>query len=411
MRVEMNYRNLLKGGLAAAMAFTMAACSSNSGSASGSTDSQSSGDAGDAGKTAFKLGGSGPLTGGAAVYGTAVYNALKIAVDEVNAAGDVQFELDFQDDAHDPEKAVTAYGVLKDNGMQLSVLTVTSAPGAAVAPLYDEDNIFAITPSGSSLAVIYADQANKTGAYGNCFQMCFTDPNQGSASAVYLNDHADLGSKIAVIFKSDDNYSSGINDTFQAEAQELGLDVVYTGSFTEDSATDFSVQLTQAKDAGADLVFLPIYYDPASLILTQANGMGYAPTFFGCDGLDGLLTLEGFDKALAEGVYMLTPFSADAADDRTQNFVKKYKDLYGETPNQFAADAYDCVFAIAQALKNGNATPDMSTDELTDILVKQFTSMTYDGITGESMTWSETGEVTKAPQAVIIKDGVYVGAE
>ena len=409
MRVEMNYRRLFKGGLAAVTALAMAACSS--GSPSGSSDSSSASGSSDAAAAAFKLGASGPTTGGAAVYGNAVKNAAEIAVEEINAKGGIQFELNFQDDAHDPEKADTAYGVLKDWGMQVSMLTVTSGPGQAVAPRYDEDNIFAVTPSGSSLAVIYADTTNMTGSYGNVFQMCFTDPNQGTASADYLAAHKDLGDKIGILYKNDDNYSTGIYEKFVEEAAVKGLDIVYEGSFTSDSETDFTVQLSQAQEAGVNLLFLPIYYDPASLILTQANSMDYAPTFFGCDGMDGILSLEGFNAELAEGLYMLTPFSADATDEKTVNFVKKYQDKTGETPNQFAADAYDVVYALAQALEEAGATPDMSASDICDLLVPVFTSMTFDGITGEGMTWAETGEVSKSPTAVIIENGVYVGVE
>ena len=360
---------------------------------------------------AIKLGGSGPLTGGAAVYGQAVKLAAEIAVEEINAKGGLQFELNFQDDAHDPEKAVTSYGVLKDWGMQVSLATVTSAPGAAVSQMYKDDNIFGITPSGSSLAVIYQDPDNAANPYGNVFQMCFTDPNQGVASADYFAGHPDLGSKIAVIYKNDDNYSSGIFAKFKAQAETNGLEIVYEGTFDDSNASDFSVQLTKAQAAEADIVYLPIYYDPASLILTQANQMGYAPTFFGTDGMDGILTLEGFDTSFAEGVYLLTPFSADADDDLTKNFVESYKARKGgEVPNQFAADAYDCVYAIAQACEAAGVTADMSASDICDALVKQFTSMTFAGLTGQS-TWAESGEVSKSPKAVVIKDGVYVSAD
>lgn len=360
---------------------------------------------------AIKIGGSGPLTGGAAVYGQAVKLAAEIAVEEINAKGGLQFELNFQDDAHDPEKAVTSYGVLKDWGMQVSLATVTSAPGAAVSQMYKDDNIFGITPSGSSLAVIYQDPDNAANPYGNVFQMCFTDPNQGVASADYFAGHPDLGSKIAVIYKNDDNYSSGIFAKFKAQAETNGLEIVYEGTFDDSNASDFSVQLTKAQAAEADIVYLPIYYDPASLILTQANQMGYAPTFFGTDGMDGILTLEGFDTSFAEGVYLLTPFSADADDDLTKNFVESYKARKdGEVPNQFAADAYDCVYAIAQACEAAGVTADMSTSDICDALVKQFTSMTFAGLTGQS-TWAESGEVSKSPKAVVIKDGVYVSAD
>ena len=408
-------RKFVKTTLAVAMTVCMAAamtaCGSGSSSGSSSGSAAPAENAADTGAK-IKIGGSGPLTGPAAVYGNAVKNAAEIAVDEINAKGGIQFELDMEDDAHDPEKAVTAYGVLKDWGMQVSLATVTSSPGAAVSPSYAADKIFAITPSGSSTAVIFQDPDNQTGAYGNVFQMCFTDPNQGTASADYISTHTDLGSKVAVIYKNDDNYSKGIHDTFVAEAAAKNVEVVYEGTFDDSNAQDFTVQLGQAQSAGADIVFLPIYYDPASLILTQANQMGYKPTFFGVDGMDGILTLEGFDKSLAEGVYLLTPFSADATDELTVNFVNAYKEKCGgEIPNQFAADAYDCVYAIAQACEAAGITADMSPEDICAKLTEQFTTMTFSGLTGSELTWNENGEVTKSPKAVVIQNGVYVGVQ
>ena len=217
--------------------------------------------------------------------------------------------------------------------------------------------------------------------------------------------------KVAIIYKNDDNYSKGIHDTFVAEAAAKSLAVVYEGTFDDSNAQDFTVQLGKAQEAGADILFLPIYYDPASLILTQANGMGYKPTFFGVDGMDGILGLEGFDTSLAEGVYLLTPFSADATDELTVNFVNKYKEKFGEVPNQFAADAYDCIYAIAQACEAAGVTADMSSADICAKLVEQFTSMTFSGLTGSEMTWNANGEVTKSPKAVVIQNGVYVGVE
>ena len=388
-------RNMVKRGVVLALTAAMVAANAPAALADG----------------AIKIGGSGPLTGGAAVYGNAVKAAAEIAVEEINEKGGVQFELQFEDDAHNPEQAVSAYGVLYEWGMQISLGTVTSTPGAAVSPMYMDDHIFAITPSGSSPAVTYMDADNMTGAYGNVFQMCFSDPNQGTASADYISAHTDLGSKVAIIYKNDDNYSSGIYKTFKAEADAKGLEIVYEGTFDDSNASDFSVQLGQAKDAGADLLFLPIYYDPASLILTQANQMGYAPTVFGVDGMDGILTLEGFDASLAEGVYLLTPFNADAEDDLTKNFVAKYQEKMGDIPNQFAADAYDCVYAYAQACEAAGITADMDAQAICDAMTEQFTTMTFSGLTGNEMTWSANGEVTKMPKAMIIKDGAYVGVE
>ena len=377
--------------------FTLVGCSNSN---SGSSDS------GD-GTVTVKLGLSGPLSGDAKVYGEAVRNAAQIAVDEINnSASTIKFDFKMADDEASPEKAVTAYAELYDWGMQASLFTVTSGAGAAVAANYDEDKIFALTPSGSSTALVYTDTKN----YAGNFQMCFTDPNQGVAAADYIADH--FGDKnIAIIYKSDDVYSSGVYEKFAAQAKNKGLQVVYSGSFSDDSATDFSTLLTASKDSNANLVFLPIYYQPAATILKQASDMAYTPTFFGVDGMDGILTLEGFDTSLAEGLYLLTPFAADASDELTKSFVKSYQDKYGETPNQFAADAYDCVYAIHQALRDLNVDSNYNFDNLYNDLVSQFTSMTFNGVTGENMTWSTNGEVSKAPKAVVITDGVYVSAE
>ena len=347
----------------------------------------------------FKIGGIGPLTGGAAIYGNAAMNGAQIAVDEINALGGVQFEFNAQDDTGVAETSVNAYNSLKDWGVQAIVGTVTTAPCISVSAEAYSDRIFMLTPSASSTDVI-ADK-------DNMYQVCFTDPNQGIASADYMAENYP-DAQIAIIYKNDDAYSQGIRDTFASEAESKGLTVVYEGTFTEDTQTDFSVQVAAAQAAGADMVFLPIYYTPASVILPQANAIGYEPTFFGVDGMDGILSVEGFDASLAEGVMLLTPFSADAEDERTQNFVAAYNDLYGETPNQFAADGYDAMYILYAALQEAGCTPDMSAQDICEALVGVMPTISVDGLTGQGMTWSATGEVSKAPMAVVIKDGVYV---
>lgn len=367
------------------------------------TGADNSGESTSATGTAFKVGGTGPLTGGAAIYGNAAKNGAQIAVDEINAeGGDIQFELNYQDDEHDPEKAVHAYNTLKDWGMQLSLGSVTSKPGEATASENFNDRIFALTPSASSTAVIDGKD--------NVYQMCFMDPNQGAVSAQYIAEQK-LGTKIAIIYANDDPYSSGIRDTFVQEAQARNLEVVSDTTFTSASATDFTVQLNDAKDKGADLIFLPIYYQPAALILTQANDMGYTPKFFGVDGMDGILSLENFDVSLAEGVMLLTPFNADADDERTKSFVDKYKEQFNEVPNQFAADAYDCIYAYKQALETAQCTPDMSAEDLCVKMIETFPTITFDGLTGDEqgITWDTTGAVSKSPKGMVIQNGAYVG--
>ena len=349
----------------------------------------------------FMFGGIGPITGENAIYGQAVMNGAQIAVDEINAAGGVNgspVQFRFEDDVADGETSVNAYNNLMDWGMQALVGPTTSGAAISVSAKVYEERVFALTPSASSTDV--------TAGKDNVFQLCFTDPNQGMGAAVYMGANM-ADSKVAVIYRNDDAYSQGIRDTFVAEAANQNLEVVYEGTFTKDTATDFSVQLTAAQAAGADLVFLPIYFQPASVILSQAKAMGYEPRFFGVDGMDGILTLKGFDMSLAEGVMVLTPFSADAADEQTQNFVSEYQTRHGETPNQFAADGYDCVYALKAALESAGCTPDMSYEEICEALVKTFPAMTFDGLTGAGMTWGEPGEVSKMPSVVVIHDGVY----
>ncbi len=353
----------------------------------------------------FKIGSIGPVTGPAAAYGSAVMNAAQIAVDEINEAGGVNgalLEFNPQDDTLDAEAAVNAYNKLKDWGMQMLLGTVTSACCIEVESYAVEDNMFLLTPSGSAVDCITAGD--------NAFRVCFSDPDQGAASAQYIGENG-LAEKVGVIYDSSDVYSSGIFATFRAEAENQPFEIVEdaVGAFTADSKTDFSVQLQKAKDAGVDLVYLPIYYNEASLIFTQAAAMDFSPLWFGVDGMDGILSVDGFDNSLAEGVMLLTPFSADAEDELTQNFVAKYQDLYGEVPNQFAADAYDGVYAIKAALEASGATADMSASEICDLLKVAMTEISLDGLTGTGMTWDASGEPTKAPKAVVIEDGAYKG--
>lgn len=384
--------------LAAAMAFSFAACGGASGtSGTTSTASGAASTTGTASGAAIKIGGIGPLTGGAAIYGNAVKNGAELAVEEINAQGGLQFELNFQDDENDPEKSLNAYNNLKDWGMQALLGTVTTQPCLTVAPETAADNMFLLTPSASAVDVIKED---------NAFQVCFTDPNQGVASADYIADNG-LATKIAIIYDSSDAYSSGIHDKFKEEAATKGLEIVADEAFTADNKTDFSVQVQKAKSSGAELVFLPIYYSEANLIIQEMNKQGCTASVFGCDGLDGLLTIEGADTSLFEGVMLLTPFAADAQDEKTQNFVSKYEEKYGETPNQFAADAYDGVYTILAACEQGGVTADMDASAVCDALKAAMTQITVDGLTGEGMKWEATGEVNKAPRAVKIQNGAY----
>lgn len=394
-------------------ASTTAAASDTTAAESGETEAASAADgettAAAADNTAakdgtFVIGGSGPLTGSAAIYGNAVKNGAQIAVDEINKNGGIngyQVKWIFEDDEADPEKAVNAYNTLKDNGMQMFVGTTTSGACMSVIAETENDNMFQITPSGTTADITKP---------ANVFRMCFSDPEQGTKSAQFIGEHK-LATKIGIIYDNSDTYSSGIYENFAKEAPNQGLEVVGAESFNSESKTDFKTQLQKLKDAGAELVFLPFYYTEASLVLKQANEMGWAPKFFGCDGMDGILSLPDFDTSLAEGLMLLTPFSADAQDDLTKNFVSTYESQFGDTPNQFAADAYDCIYVIKAAAEKAGLTPDMDMSAMTDALTPQMTQIQLDGLTGQGIQFTEEGEPNKAPKAVEIVDGAYKSLE
>ena len=349
----------------------------------------------------IKIGGIGPLTGGAATYGIATKQGAEIAVAEINAKGGIQFELNFQDDEADGEKGVNAYNTLKDWGMQILYGCTTTGSCVAVAGEAYADRYFQLTPTASSTDV--------TAGKDNVFQMCFTDPNQGIAAADYVNANG-LGTKLAVLYNNSDAYSTGIANAFVARAKELGMDIVAEVTFPDDTNTDFTTQLNEAKNAGADMMFLPIYYTPASLMLAQAKDMGYAPVFFGADGMDGILALDGFDASLAEGLMLMTPFNATATDERTQNFVKAYSEKYGtDLLNQFAADGYDCIYAIYEACQKNGITAESKYTDICDKLIATFTSADFkiDGLTGSGMGWTTAGEISKTPMVVEIVNGAY----
>lgn len=393
-------KRLLSLGLAAMMALSLAGCGGSV--SAGSSDSTGAEEAkteekGAAGEV-FVLGGIGPLTGSAAAYGESVKNGIELAVNEINEAGGIngyQVEYYFEDDENDAEKAVNAYNTLKDKGIQMLVGTVTSKPCIAVGAESAVDNMFQLTPSGSAVQCVEND---------NVFRVCFSDPDQGKKSAEYIAEHG-LATKIAIIYDSSSEYSDGIRESFVTTAEEKGLEIVASEAFTADSNTDFSVQLDKAKEAGAELVFLPIYYQEASTILKQADDKDFHPQFFGCDGMDGILSVENFDPALAEGLMLLTPFTVD--EEGSQDFVKAYEEAYGIEPLQFGAGAYDSVYAIKAAAEKAGLTPDMDISDMCEAMKTAMTEITVDGLTGEGMTWNAAGEPDKAPKAAKIVNGVY----
>ncbi len=383
--------------LAAFMLFSFAACTGDTGNEGESQNEAANNDA----TATLKIGGIGPLTGDAAQYGMAVKLGAELAVKEINAAGGIngyQVEFKMEDDVNDAEKAVTAYNNLKDWGMQMLMGTVTSTPCAAVSAETENDNMLLITPSGSAVDCINPDTA---------FRVCFSDPAQGKVAADYIKDKA-LATKVAILYNSSDSYSTGNKDAFVSQAETDGLEVVKVEAFTNETSTDFSAQIANIKDSGAELVFLPIYYTPASLFMKQAKDSGFTPVYLGTDGMDGILGMENIDTTLVEGLMYLTPFMETATDDVTVKFVTGFKEAFPDQTtylNQFAADAYDAVYAIKAAAEKANVKADMEVSAIGDAMKAAMTQITLDGVTGAGITWDSTGEPTKIPKVVKIVSG------
>lgn len=379
------FKSIAAVSLAASMALGLAGCNGNS--------------AGDS-KT-LVIGGIGPLTGNTAQYGINVRDGIQLAVDEINAAGGVngiKFELKFQDDENDPEKSVNAYNKLKDDGMKLLIGTVTSKPCEAVSVDAAKDNMFLFTPSGSSIEAIKAGD--------NCFRMCFTDPKQGQIAAEYIGKNMSA-KKIAIIFDSEDPYSTGIKDGFKAVSAANSLDVVYEYGFTKDTKTDFSVPIQQITESGAELLFLPFYYTEAALVIQQAQGKLNIP-IFGGDGLDGLIGALGDNVSVANNVYVMSPYASTSPEEKSAKFTKAFQEKFpGVDVNQFAADGYDCVYAVKAAMeKAGINDVSMSASELCDKLKAAMTQIELDGITGKTK-WTADGESEKAPKVlqIVVENG------
>ncbi len=356
-----------------------------------------------ANNTEFVIGVSGPLTGGAAMYGQAVANAAQIAVDEINAAGGlngVMFKLVAVDDMHDATKISTNYSSMLEGGMQLSLGTVTTAPGEEFKNLSAEDNVFFLTPSASGDAI----PANPNG-----YQMCFADGNQGKVAAEFVNANF-AGQTIGAFYKSDEVYSKGIYDQFK-----LNLDASVTvveASFSDANATDFATQIDTLKDCG--FIFMPTYYTPASLFMRQAKDIIAADAvYYGCDGFDGIDNIDGFDiSAIPQAVTMLSHFNSKATDGPAKEFIDKNVEKYGkETLNQFGASAYDCVYALYGAMKKaieeGKEIPvTIGASDLCEILKEQFNGgyTVENAVTGESITWESNGYVNKSAIQYVIKE-------
>lgn len=343
--------------------------------------------------TTVKIGGIGPMTGPYANYGLSEKYGAELAVKEINEAGGIngkQIELSYQDSQGESESAVNAYGKLMDWGMNISLGGVLSGETASIVAAARDDDVLLLTPSGSADKCIDGSSL--------AFRVCFYDSFQGAAAAQYIKDN-DIVDTVGVLYQSDVDYSVGLYNAFVEKCGELGITIAETQTFTSTTSTDFSTQVNALVSSGVKLVFIPFYAEEASTFLTQARGkFADGVYFFGADGLDGILGKVAQDPTIANNVLMLTPFSADNPAENIQSFVKKYQEAYGATPDQFAADAYDAIYAIKAAVEKAGSTSGAA-------LASALTSLTVEGVTGV-MTWTADGNTNKPASAILYYDGV-----
>ena len=346
----------------------------------------------------FCIGATGPLTGDNSSYGISVQRGAQIAIDEINAAGGLnghKFSFEMLDDVAAADKAATGYTSLYEAGMQISIGSVTSGACKSFADAAKADNVLLLTPSASADNVINAGD--------HAFRVCFGDPQQGDLAADAL---VEAGyAKIGVIYDTSDPYSDGIYKAFIARmtALEEAENTHYVvKSFDSDNNKDFATQVTDLKNAGCDVLFLPFYYTQAGLVAKNAASIGYNVPIFGCDGLDGI---KGqLDDTVTANIKYITPFDVNSTDAKVTAFVNAYKAKYNnETPDQFAADGYDAVMILFEAMKAANVTDvNISASDLTNAVKAVLTNGTfrYTGVTGIDMTWDATGSCNKKPNIV-----------
>lgn len=341
--------------------------------------------------TEFFIGATGPLTGDASSYGVSVSNGAKLAIEEINAAGGlngVKFKFDIKDDQAKAADAATGYDTLFEDGMNVSIGSVTSGSCDSFASKADEDSLFFITPSASAANVI----ENRPTA----FRVCFGDPDQGTLAAQEITKQY---KKIGAIYDTSDAYSTGIYKAFKDEMKKLGVEY-NEQSFDAENKKDFTTQVEALKDC--EVIFLPIYYTEAGLIAKAASAKGSKALLFGCDGLDGVK--DQIDASVTNTIKYITPFDVNSTNEVTAKFVESYKAKYGKEPDQFAADGYDAINTIYAAMeKAGIEDPTISPADLSEKLIPVITAkdFKFTGVTGE-MTWDESGACTKTPQIVVL---------
>lgn len=339
----------------------------------------------------IKIGANMDLSGGGSTFGTSVLNGVKMAVEEVNAAGGIngkQIKLFVEDNKTEPaEAANTTKKLIEQDQVDLIIGAVTSGCTLSSAPIAQASGVPMITPTSTN------PQVTETGDY--IFRSCFIDPLQGTAMAKFATEK--LKAKTAVVMGDvTSDYSKGLTEVFKKDFEAAGGKVLSVESFAQKD-TDFNAQLTKIKAEKPDVIFLPAYYTEVGLILKQARQQGIDQPFIGTDGWDSPKLVEIAGNATNNG-YFTNHYATDDQDPVIQGFIKKYKDKYKQVPDAFATLGYEAALIAVKALEKAGTTDKK--------VVRDSMAATKDvpGITGKISLDANRNPI-KAVTIIEMKDG------
>lgn len=310
----------------------------------------------------------GSMTGGEATFGKSTDQGIRLAVDEVNAAGGIKgkkIKLVTMDDQGKSDEAVAVVKRLIEREKVVAILgEVASGRSKAAAPTAQASKIPMVSPSSTN------PEVTQVGNY--IFRTCFIDPFQGYVMAKFASQNLKL-KKVAILRDVKSDYSVGLGDVFKAKFAEMGGTIVADLSY-QSLDVDFKAQLTQIKSKSPDGIFIPGYYTEVGLIARQARELGITAPLMGGDGWDSPKLTEIGQKAI-EGGYFSNHYSNESKDPLAVDFLKRFQEKYGVSADGLSAAGYDAAKILLTAMANApEMKPDMIRDELAKI--KDFAGVT-----------------------------------
>lgn len=330
------------------------------------------------------------ITGAGASYGEAITNGFKLALDEVNAKGDVNIDLKIEDSTGKAEQALSAAQKLINSDQVVAILGPTlSTEMKVVAP---EANASGVPIMGTSTTAQGITQIGKFVFRNSLPESQAIPASVGKAVKKYNIK------KVALLYGNDDVFTKSGFDTMKEVAEKLKLKIVTIETFQKGQA-DYKAQLTKIASLKPDAVFCSALYNEGGVILAQARKMGLKVPFVGGNGFNSPKVIEIAQDA-AEGLIVATPWFGEKNDPKVRAFVAKYEKAYGKKPDQFAAQAYDAFHIMANALK---AAGSADRSKLRDALAA---TKNFQGVLGE-FSFDAERDVVMAPNVLIVKGGKF----